>query len=246
MNFLLHRYLAVRDLRDPLAGIGAMLPDLWRMADRRVRALRLEPGGAVAAPEPGGAAASSELLAVLRGIEHHLEVDRWFHGADVFAEGERLAVERIRATGLATPKLALFGHIAWELCLDGALIRRDGLPRTLRDLADGFAAADQGPARAAAARHHFDRHGRPSADRDAFDDGLRQLFAEISRGPWIAGYQDGAGIAQRIDGVRRRLGFARLTTDERTRFGAALETLTPDADAGLAAIDALGRTRSDQ
>ena len=236
MNFLLHRYLAVRDLGDPLAGIGAMLPDLWRMADRRVRAMRLEVPVTPASPE---------LEAVLKGIDHHLDIDRWFHGAEVFATGERLAVERIRASGLETPKLALFGHIAWELCLDGALIRRDGLLRTLQALGEGFAAAEQGAARSAAALHHFDRHGRPAADRDAFDDGMRQLFAEISRGPWIAGYQDGAGIAQRIDGVRRRLGFARLTTDERARFGAALETLTPDADAGLRAIDALGRTLPD-
>ena len=235
MNFLLHRYLAVRDLGDPLAGIGAMLPDLWRMADRRVRAMRRETGDAAGSPE---------LEAILNGIDHHLDVDRWFHGADVFADGERLAVERIRATGLETPKLALFGHIAWELCLDGALVRRDGLERTLRELADGFAAAERGAARAAVALHHFDRHGRPAADRDAFDDGMRQLFAEISRGPWVAGYRDGAGIAQRIDGVRRRLGFARLSADERSRFGEALETLTPHADSALAEIDARGRASS--
>jgi hypothetical protein len=232
VNFLLHRYLAVRDLGDPLAGIGAMLPDLWRMADRRVRATRRE---REVTP------ASRELEAVLRGIDHHLDVDRWFHGAEVFAAGERLAIEGIRASGLHTPKLALFAHIAWELCLDGALIRRDGLQRTLRELSDGFAAAERGAARSAAALHHFDRHRRPAADRDAFDGGMRQLFAEISRGPWISGYQDGAGIAHRIDGIRRRLGFAPFTLDERARFGAALETLTPHADAGLQTIDGLER-----
>src|SRR6476619_4856605 len=141
-----------------------MLPDLWRMADRRVRATRL-PGR-----QPDGA---PELEAVLIGIEHHLDVDRWFHGADVFADGERLTSERIRETGLIAPKRALFGHIAWELCLDGALVRRDGLEPTLRALNDGFAAAERGPARSAAGLHHFDRHGRPAADRDAFDDGMR-------------------------------------------------------------------------
>jgi hypothetical protein len=234
VNFLLHRHLAVRDLGEPLAGIGAMLPDLWRMADRRVRATRL-------APRPQ--ADPSELEAVLMGVQHHLDVDRWFHGAEVFAGGERLAAERIRATGLTTPKLALFGHIAWELCLDGALVRRDGLQPTLRALNDGFAAADRGPARAAAARHHFDRHARTAMERETFDQGMRQLFREISRGPWIDGYQDGEGIAQRIDGLRRRLGFARLTLDERARFGDALQTLTPHADAALAAIDGLSAGR---
>ena len=231
MNFLLHRSLAVRDLGDPLAGIGAMLPDLWRMADRRVRATRLAEPRLNDAPE---------LQAVLIGIEHHLDVDRWFHGAAVFVDGERLAAERIRDTGLAAPKLALFGHIAWELCLDGALVRRDGLQPTRRALNAGFAAAAQGPARSAADVHHFDRQGRPLADRDAFDDGMRQLFEAIGRGPWIAGYQDGAGVAQRIDGVRRRLGFPRLTADEQARFGEALEMLREHADAALAAIDAGG------
>src|SRR5262245_14457660 len=38
VNFVLHHHLAARDLGSPAAGAGAMLPDLWRMADRRVRA----------------------------------------------------------------------------------------------------------------------------------------------------------------------------------------------------------------
>ena len=47
MNFLLHRHLAARALASSEAGHGAMLPDLWRMADRRVRAdRRTHVGGA--------------------------------------------------------------------------------------------------------------------------------------------------------------------------------------------------------
>src|SRR3954468_14876389 len=48
VNFLLHHHLAARDLGSPEAAVGAMLPDLWRMADRRVRAIRrlAAPGGA--------------------------------------------------------------------------------------------------------------------------------------------------------------------------------------------------------
>jgi len=71
----------------------------------------------------------------------------------------------------------------------------------------------------------------------------RLLFAAIGRGPWVAGYQDGAGVAQRIDGVRRRLGFPRLTPDEQARFGEALETLREHAEAALAAIEEGGRRR---
>ena len=49
-----------------------MLPDLWRMADRRVRATRRTPPITPASPE---------LEAVLSGIDHHLDIDRWFQRA---------------------------------------------------------------------------------------------------------------------------------------------------------------------
>src|SRR5687768_1786649 len=64
MNFLLHRRLALDELGSRPAAVGAMLPDLWRMADRRVRA-REE----VSFSE----ASLSELE---RGVAHHLEADR--------------------------------------------------------------------------------------------------------------------------------------------------------------------------
>jgi hypothetical protein len=229
VNFLLHRYLAARDLESELAGIGAMLPDLWRMADRRVRPAPMT----IATPPVAG-----ELASILAGIHHHLQVDRWFHAAAVFGDGERLTFDRLRASGVDAPKLGLFAHIAWELCLDGALVRREGLEPTRHALRDGFAAASGAPADGAASRHHFDRVERTAAERCAFDAGMRRLFAEIARGPWIAGYQDGAGVARRIEGMRVRLGFRSFSAADLERLGHVLDGLATQANAGLSELTA--------
>jgi hypothetical protein len=224
VNFLLHRHLAARDLGS-IAGTAAMLPDLWRMADRRVR------------PAPGAvaSAADGELAALLAGIDHHLRADRWFHAAPIFLEGERLTSDRLRASGLDVPKLGLFAHISWELCLDGALLRREGLTPILSAVREGFQAISR-TARDAASLHHFDRVLRPAAERAAFDAGMQRLFAEIGRGPWVEGYQFGAGVAQRIEGMRLRLGLGAFDAVERAQLGEVFETLAPDADAAIAAL----------
>jgi hypothetical protein len=225
VNFLLHRYLAARDLASPAAGIGAMLPDLWRMADRRVRPAPV----AIARPS----AATDELVSLLAGIEHHVQADGWFHAAPVFIDGERLTLDRIRASRLAAPKLALFAHIAWELCLDGALLRREGLDTTLRLLHAGIDAVRGAPAADAASLHHFDRVERTTAERTAFDAGMHRLLTEIPRGRWIAGYQDGAGVSERIEGMRVHFGFSRFSIADRERLGRVLEDLAAHADASL-------------
>jgi hypothetical protein len=67
------------------------------------------------------------------------------------------------------------------------------------------------------------------------------LLTEIARGPWVEGYQFGAGVAQRIEGMRLRLGLGRFDAVERARLGDVFETLAPDADAAIAAL----LTRSD-
>ena len=133
-------------------------------------------------------------------------------------------------------EIGLFAHIAWELCLDGALVRRDGLDATLEALRDGFATADAA-ANDAVSRHHFDRVERIATARPAFDAAMRRLFAEIARGPWVAGYQDGRGIAHRIDGIRTRLGFSRLSAPDRERLAEVLDELAPHADAALARLE---------
>jgi hypothetical protein len=225
VNFLLHRHLAERDLGSGVAGIGAMLPDLWRMTDRRVRP---------APPDDTTRRGATGLVArVLDGIEHHLRSDRWFHAAPVFTAGERLTFEQLRDAGASAPKLGLFAHVTWELCLDGALIRKEGLDAILQALRTGFGAVGGAPANEAAARHHFDRFGRTAEERRAFGHGMEQLFRELAVGTWVAGYQTGAGVARRIEGMRVRLGFERFAPGDRPRLARVLDAIAPHADAAL-------------
>lgn len=249
MNFLLHRHLAARDLGSVAAGAGAMLPDLWRMADRRVRPSR-------AADRP--AALPPRLAEVLAGIDHHVALDRWFHAAPVFVEGERRLAGALRGASLGAPRLALFAHVLWEMCLDGALLRRTGLAPALDALRAGLAAIDGAPSEAAASVHHFLRRASPAAaptdapslagapsppaalaDRAAFDARLRRICDELARGPWIAGYQDGAGLALRLAGVRSRFGMPPFTPEQHDRLAALLDALATAADE---AVDDILRT----
>lgn len=223
MNFVLHHVLAARDLGSPAAGAGAMLPDLWRMADRRVRPAR----------ELAAHGASGALAEVLRGVDHHVAVDRWFHVDPVFVDGERLAVERIRAASIGAPRMGMFAHVLWELCLDGALLSRLGLAEVLASLRAGFADVEgsAGPGARAAELHHFERHARGADERDAFDHRMGRLFTEIARGPWIDGYQSGEGVAFRIAGVRSRLGLAPMEIEDHARLADVASSLLEDAPA---------------
>lgn len=226
MNFLLHRELADRDTGSEIAGIGAMLPDLWRMADRRVRPSR----------EPVDTEHDTpEARALLAGIAHHLEVDAWFHVSPFFVEGERATLAALRSSGAGAPRLGLFAHVVWEMCLDGALARRVGHDRVLDALRRGFDAS-AAAARAAVERHHFDRVARAPGDRDVFDARMARIVAELSHGAWTHGYQHGAGLADRLTGVRVRLGLPPLSPDDRERVAGALDALAPRADAALAGI----------
>ncbi|MGK3994657.1 hypothetical protein [Sorangium sp. So ce1024] len=239
MNFLLHRHLAARDLGSVAAGAGAMLPDLWRMADRRVRPSR-------AADRP--AAPPPRLAEVLAGIDHHVALDRWFHAAPVFVEGERRLADALRGASIGAPRLVLFAHVLWEMCLDGALLRRIGLAPVLDALRAGLAAIDGAPTEAAAAIHHFERRapspadapapaGAPSpaslADRAVFEARLRRICDELARGPWVAGYQDGAGLTRRLAGVRSRFAMPPFTPEQHDRLAALLDGLTAAADEAL-------------
>jgi len=117
VNFLLHHHFAARELsaapRADLVAIGAMLPDLFRMARPRRH------------PPPAASVSESfsdEHRALVRGCEHHATIDKWFHASDAFALGER----DLRHAFLIpeSPKLVLFAHAAWEMCLDGAWLRQ--------------------------------------------------------------------------------------------------------------------------
>jgi hypothetical protein len=228
MNFLLHRHLALRELGSgelgsggelgagelgseaaglSAAGLGAMLPDVWRMADRRMRARDGVGGGD----------------ALARGIAHHLEADRWFHRLPLFHEGERALGAELGRVG--APKLGLFGHIGWELCLDGALLLAGDLPATLTALRG--AVRDATPFLRDAAR----AHGSDAlADPERFERRVDEILTAIAAGPWIAGYRSGDGLVERLMGLRMRLGLAPLEAAQHAHavdvFDAALERAT--------------------
>jgi len=207
-----------------------MLPDVWRMADRHVRpALRpVTDTGAVRVDE------------VLAGIAHHARADAAFHASDGFREGERALVRAFAQVGGA--RLPLFAHIAWELCLDGALLRREG-EALLRDVREAIAAAmdsaDGEAAVAAAARAHREAR-KPGAPLPAgFDGRVARILSAIG-GEWLEGYAHGAVVAERIEGIRATLGLTRLTRAERDALGAVLEAAIGRAEGELDALLAMG------
>lgn len=219
MNFLLHRHLALAHLGDPAAGVGAMLPDLWRMVDR---GLRPRPGVAATAADP------PSVRGLLAGVEHHLAGDAWFHHTEVFTAGLAATTARLRREPFTARKVVLMAHVAWELCLDGALLRRHDLDPFLAALRRDLAAL-AAPDLATAAARHGRRPDEPAPDLD-------NLLADLAHGQWIAGYRHGHGLTARLGGVRRRVGLEPLGEPDRERLAAALDDRLHAADAALPAL----------
>ena len=228
MNFLLHRHLAARALNSGAAGHAAMLPDLWRMADRRVRATAEAP-----APAEGSPPLDHEVEA---GIAHHLEADRWFHRSIFFTEGEAAVGARFRAAAFVAPRMPLLAHAAWELCLDGALVRRQGLAPTLSLVAAGRDLLGEGAIERAAARHHFDRVPRTDPERAAFGGRMTDIVERLVDGRWVSAYTTADGVAAVLDAMRRRLSLSGLGERDRRALGEALAPMVERADAALDAL----------
>ena len=227
MNFLLHRHLAARDLDSAAAGCGAMLPDLWRMNDRRVR------------PAPVTIDGDHACASVLAGIDHHLDRDRWFHRAPLFIDGEKKTAETFRAAAFNAPRMGLLAHVAWELCLDGALVRREGVARIVASVAESFAGAGEAADRAALL-HHFDRVDRTASERAAFFRRMRLLEERLVDGAWIAAYSTGPGLAEVISRIRERLGLDPLGTADLDRLASTFGPLLADADVLVDALLSAG------
>jgi acyl carrier protein phosphodiesterase len=242
VNFLLHRHFAALELGSEAAGIGAMLPDLWRMADRRVRPLA--GGSAGASPlrsrwslprESGLAFSEGGLEDVLAGIRHHVAIDHWFHEIPELIEGERLCADLLRASAPASLRPGLFAHITWEMALDGALVVREGTEPLRRALERGFAETARARQIAVEA-HHFDRIARSNDERTAFDHRMDRIVAELVRGAWIDSYRTGAGLAMCLSGVRSRLGLAPLEEGDRDRLALGLDEVAREASRALGSL----------
>ena len=217
MNFLLHHHLAARDLGRAQAAAGAMLPDVWRMADRRAR---VRDGVSSDVPEA--------TQSVSDGLAHHLAIDAWFHRAPVFLDGES-AVREVLRRAREAPKIGLFAHVAWELCLDGALLRREGSERVLGSVRDAVAAVRPDAHHRVAAQ----RVRLPAADRPAFEARVDQILDAIGAGPWVIAYTTGSGIVQGLDGLRARLGFPAMSAADRDAVASGLQALAQRAEGSL-------------
>ena len=228
MNFLLHHHLAALDLGRPEAAAGAMLPDVWRMAHRRARPRRAD-----GAREPG------VLGAVCDGVAHHLAVDAWFHDAAVFTGGETRTREALGRAREAR-KMGLFAHVAWELCLDGALLRRLGTEKVLGAVRGSIAAAGPDALRGAAALHTV----LGTDERATFDVRVDRILDAIARGPWVVGYATAKGVVERLEGVRARLGFGALSAADRDAVAMGLREQEAAADTDLDEL-LVSRPRSD-
>src|SRR6185369_2702826 len=134
--------------------------------------------------------------------------------APVFLDGEQLAAERLREGRVTAPRIQLFAHILWELCLDGELVRREGIAAVLAALRDGFGRVQGEAADRAVDLHHWKERPHRAEARAAFDARMRRIFEALAAGPWIEGYQRGDGIASRIEGVRSGLGIGPLDRED--------------------------------
>jgi hypothetical protein len=76
--------------------------------------------------------------------------------------------------------------------------------------------------------------------RQRFEDRVDQILDAIARGPWIAGYATGHGIAERLEGVRMRLGFPEMADADRDAIAVGLDALRDEADGALAEILSAG------
>ncbi len=228
MNFLLHRHVALAATGSDLAATGAMLPDLWRMAHRRLHAPWRRLVG-----DPADKAESQ----VVAGLWHHRATDEWFHEHPGFTEGESAVKAAILGARVLASRISLLAHPIWEICLDGALVRREGAGPLRLALARAFTTA-RGPTLALEARL-----GLPIAEQLALRERMDRFESALVNDPWIDAYQTGSGVAYCIDRVRRRVGLGFMEPSDLARLAAALDPLEARADEALDLLISAGRAR---
>jgi hypothetical protein len=219
VNFLFHFELASHDSGRDRVGVGAMLPDFWRMVARPARARRN-----VSAELAGDDEALRDLL---EGANHHLAADVWFHKSPFFSEGDSEASAALARTG--SKRIGLFGHIVWEMCLDGALLRLVGRDRLAARIAAAIAASRAAAAKAADI-HHGDARERAGVEPGVFQTRMDRLLDAVASFALPDGYMHAEGVALRTRGVRAAFGLPEPTPDELERWQDAIRSLEPAAD----------------
>ena len=234
MNFLFHFELASHDSGRDRVGVGAMLPDFWRMVARPARARRdvsLELAGA-----------DEALSDLLEGVNHHLAADVWFHKSPFFSEGEAEASAVLAHTG--SKRMGLFGHVVWEMCLDGALLRLVGYEQLAARVAAAIAASREAAAQAADI-HHRDARERTGVEPAVFQARMDRLFDAVASFALPSGYMHAEGVALRTRGVRASFGLPEPTAEELASWQQAIRSLEPTADRAAHDLRVAAKLRSE-
>jgi len=118
MNFFGHATVATWSVDGAEAQaahvFGAMLPDFAGMVGRHVTG-------------------ATTHAALRRGIELHHRTDDAFHGAPIFVELCREALQEMEAAGVARASARAVAHVGTELLLDGFLSRDDRAVQAYRE-----------------------------------------------------------------------------------------------------------------
>lgn len=217
MNFLLHAHLASQPEPCAETSVGAILPDLWRVAHRRAR----PPLQGPLPVSPG----------IQRGLAHHAKADRWFHDHEALASGEALLLSLFQREQLTAPRLRLLAHPLWELCLDGALVRSRGASVWRRWLHEIWHESTQARQQA-----HLAIAARLGPEGTLFVQRIARVECELLDGPWLDAYTHGEGLAWCLDAMRIRSGLPRVPADELQRLALALEETRPAAEQSLCTL----------
>jgi len=190
-----------------------MLLDLWRLADRRSRPPKQRPA------LRGDGSVVDELT---RGIAHHLEVDRWFHATKVFSDGQRETAKALSEAAPEVPKLSLFAHVTWEMCLDGVWLLAEGLEPTVAALRRDIDEVGSKPLEQVAGLHALAAKW-DGGEIGAFHRRMGWLLEQLVAGRWLASYQHGAGLCERLATIRWRLGLPSMDEPQRAAIALVLE-----------------------
>lgn len=192
MNFLCH---AMPYLDDPLVAVATGVPDWMSMVDRKVRVRGKMAAGFVDD-------ADDVIARVARGVIHHIDDDRWFHGTHAFVTTNmELAVQlRDRLPGDDGFRPTFVGHIVIEMLLDALAIRDD------RSIAETYYAAVAGVDAGEVQRAVVAISGKPVTN-------LASVIGRYIDAAFLYDYLTPEGMLFRINQVMKRVGLSELPTE---------------------------------
>ncbi len=182
-------------LDDPLVAVATGVPDWMSVVDRKVRVR-----GKIAAGFVDDADAT--ISRVARGVLHHIDDDRWFHGTEAFVTTNmELAVQlRDRLPGDDGFRPTFVGHIVIEMLLDALAIRDD------RSIAEKYYAAVAGVDAGEVQRAVVAISGKPVTK-------LASVIARYVDAAFLYDYLTPEGMLFRVNQVMNRVGLNPLPAE---------------------------------